>query len=123
MKKKIDPFTGETFIAKRTNQRFATRENQIAFNNAKAKKERDWQGKIDNQIRKNYQILNELLKTQDSIQRTREYLLGKGYSFSFMNNHRAFKGQSYFGVYDCGIRPLGNNNFEIVKFKQNEPVH
>jgi hypothetical protein len=123
MKKKVDPYTGETFIPKRTNQRFANRDNQIAFNNAKAKRERDRQGKIDNQIRRNYQILDELLKTDEIVQKTREYLLGKGYNFNFMNNKRAYNGQSYFGVYDCGIRAIGNNIFEIVKFKQNEPVH
>ena len=32
---KIDPLTGEKFIAKRANQRFATAENKIRYHNRK----------------------------------------------------------------------------------------
>ena len=35
---KIDPYTGEEFEPMRSNQRFANRKNQIAYNNAKASK-------------------------------------------------------------------------------------
>ena len=34
---KIDPYTGEAFIALRSNQVFANGENRIRFNNEKAK--------------------------------------------------------------------------------------
>ena len=36
--KKKDPFTGQEFIPTRHNQKFANRKNQIAFNNAKARR-------------------------------------------------------------------------------------
>ena len=66
MKKRIDPYSGETFYPKRTNQRFATRDNQIAFNNAKAKKERDLHTKYDNQIKRNWNILKTILGNKQS---------------------------------------------------------
>ena len=61
MKKRIDPHSGESFYPKRNNQRFATRANQIAFNNAKAQKEREIHLNIDNQIKKNWNILKSVL--------------------------------------------------------------
>lgn len=33
---KTDPLTGEKFVAKRANQRFATKENRIKFHNSQA---------------------------------------------------------------------------------------
>ena len=36
--KQKDPLTGELFIPKRFNQKFAIRQNQIDFNNIKARK-------------------------------------------------------------------------------------
>jgi len=41
MIQRTDPHTGEVFYAKRTNQRFASRKTQVAYNNAKAKELRD----------------------------------------------------------------------------------
>ena len=41
-----DPLTGELFIPKRSNQLFFTKENQIRYNNLKAKKEREIAKKV-----------------------------------------------------------------------------
>ena len=38
--KAVDPLTNEPFIKRRNNQKFATRRNQIRFNNIKAKKKK-----------------------------------------------------------------------------------
>ena len=62
MKKHIDPYSGESFIPKRSNQRFAYKAHQIAFNNAKAKMERDLHAYYDSQIKKNWNILKAILK-------------------------------------------------------------
>lgn len=116
MKKRIDPYSGETFYPKRSNQRFATRENQIAYNNAKAKKERDLHTKYDNLIKKNWNILRVILGNKEKVVQTQDYLLGKGYSFRFFNNMRTQEDVSFYGVYDYGIRSLGDGQFEIINF-------
>ncbi|MDA9817151.1 hypothetical protein N9C19_00105 [bacterium] len=116
MKKRIDPHSGESFYPKRNNQRFATRANQIAFNNAKAQKEREIHLNIDNQIKKNWNILKSVLGKKKTAIKTKDYLLGRRYSFRFFNNLRTQDDISYYGIYDYGIRSLGDGNFEIINF-------
>ena len=43
--KAMDPLTGEEFVPKRSNQKFASRENQIRYNNLKAKEIRQAKSK------------------------------------------------------------------------------
>ncbi len=116
MKKQIDPYSGESFYPKRSNQRFSSRTNQIAYNNAKAKKERDQHTFYDNQIKKNWKILISALKDKKNTVQTKDYLLGRGYDFRFLNNLRIQDKTSYFGLYDCGIRLTENDKYEIIKF-------
>jgi hypothetical protein len=66
MKNRIDPYSGEKFYPKKSNQRFASRENQIAYNNSKAKKERDLHTNFHNQIKKNWNILKTILGIKKS---------------------------------------------------------
>lgn len=120
MIQRTDPYTGEVFYAKRTNQRFASRKNQVAYNNAKAKELRDQMTEIDNQIRKNWQIISEVLKDKPKAVKSKDFLLGCGYNFNFFNNQRVDNGLRYFGVYDFGLRRLENNSFELIKFNTNE---
>lgn len=120
MIQRTDPYTGEVFYAKRTNQRFASRKNQVAYNNAKAKELRDQMTEIDNQIRKNWQIISEVLNDQPKAVKSKDFLLGCGYNFNFFNNQRVDNGLRYFGVYDFGLRRLENNSFELIKFNTNE---
>ncbi|MDA9986589.1 hypothetical protein N9E11_01025 [Crocinitomicaceae bacterium] len=116
MKKHIDPYSGESFIPKRSNQRFAYKAHQIAFNNAKAKKERDLHAYYDSQIKKNWKILKAILKNKKATIQNQDYLLGKGYSFRFFNNLRTNEDKSFYGVYDYGIRSLANGKYEIINF-------
>ena len=59
---KIDPLTGERFIALRSNQVFATEENRIRFNNEKAKEIRIEKSFVDKPLHKNLLILTELME-------------------------------------------------------------
>lgn len=118
MKKRIDPYSGEEFYPKRNNQKFSCRENQIAFNNERARKARNEHSLIDNQIRNNYQILADILSHSDLVIKTKEFLLAKGYNFSFMNNYRSHNDKSYYGVYNYGFRSIGEGKYELVKFNK-----
>lgn len=116
----IDPHTGELFYALRTNQKFANRENQIAYNNARAKKERNKVNKVDHQIRKNWQILKDVLGENQQVEKSKQYLLGTGYDFRFVNNLRMHNDLHYYGIYDLGIRSLGKEKYEIINFNEHE---
>ena len=118
MEERIDPYSGESFYPKRNNQKFSCRENQIAYNNEKARKTRNEHGLIDKQIRKNYQILSVILKSSSKAIKSGEYLRARGYNLSFMNNYSEHEGKTYYGVYDYGVRSIGNGKYELVKFSK-----
>ena len=120
MIQRTDPYTGEAFYARSTNQRFASRKNQVAHNNAKAKELRDQMTEIDNQIRKNWQILSDVLDDLNKVNKSKYYLLGRGYNFNFFNNQRIDNGNRYFGIYDFGLRRLDNGTYELIKFTSDE---
>jgi hypothetical protein len=120
MKRSIDPHTGELFYPLRSNQKFATRENQIAFNNAKAKEKRDYLNEFDSCVRRNWEILLELLGDDRKTTKTEEFLIGYGYDFSFLNNIRNEGGKAYFAMYNVGIRQIDAKNYELVNFEINE---
>jgi 7-keto-8-aminopelargonate synthetase-like enzyme len=120
MIQRTDPHTGETFYATRSNQRFATRRNQVAYNNAKAKELRDQMNDIDNFIKKNLQILCIVVGDNNKAKCSKDFLLGKGFNFRFFNNQRVQDNNRYFGIYNYGIRPLENDKYEIIKFNDNE---
>ena len=56
-KTKIDPYTGETFEAKRRNQLFATRQNRIDYHNEQAALLRDEKAPANSPLHRNLQIL------------------------------------------------------------------
>ena len=120
MIERTDPHTGEVFYARRTNQRFASRKSQVAYNNAKAKELRDQMTEIDNQIRKNWQIISEIVDVEGKVEKSKDYLLGCGYNFNFFNNQRLENGNRYFGIYGFGLRRLGKDTYELIKFTDNE---
>ena len=120
MKHRIDPFTGEYFYPSRTNQKFSTRENQIAYNNARAKDKRDYLNEIDSCVRRNWEILLELLGDENKLTKSEEFLLGYGYDFRFLNNIRKEGDKAYFAIYNVGIRQIDSKNYELINFESYE---
>ena len=120
MNQRIDPYTGEYFYPFRSNQKFANRENQIAYNNARAKIKRDYLNEIDSCVRRNWEILLELLGEESTVEHTEEFLNGYGYDFRFLNNLRREGEKAYFAIYNVGIRQIGANKYEITNFESNE---
>jgi hypothetical protein len=114
---KIDPYTGEEFYPLRSNQKFASRENQIAYNNERAKLRRDYLNKIDSCVHKNWEILLEVLGDESKTTKSEEFLNGRGYDFRFLNNLRKEGEKTYFAIYHVGIRPINSKNYEIINFE------
>jgi hypothetical protein len=116
MESRIDPHTGKYFVPKRNNQQFATRENQVAFNNIKARLIRDSHVEIDKKIKQNSKILENLLIDSDKVVKSKDFFEGVGYNFPFFNNYRTHKGITYECVYNIGIRGVGVNDIEAIRF-------
>ena len=120
MKQLTDPYSGEYFYPNRSNQKFASRENQIAYNNARAKVKRDYLNEIDSCVHRNWRILLELLGNNRIIIKSEAFLNGYGYDFRFLNNIRTEGGNAYFAIYNVGIRQIDFNNYEIINFDTHE---
>ena len=120
MNVQIDPHTEEVFVAPRSNQKFANRDNQVAYNNELAKERRDYLNKIDTIIHRNWEILLGLLGDHITTIKSKEYLKGCGYDFMYFNNLREIEGHYYFASYDVGIREVATKKYELINFMSYE---
>ena len=87
-----DPLTGELFIKRRNNQKFANRHNQIRYNNNKAQKKRDAKLPFEKALDKNRTILKKILGDGKEKLISRDYLLGMGFSFGYLLYHKEING-------------------------------
>lgn len=119
METRKDPHTGELFEPKRADQVFANRRNQIAFNNAKARKRRGLTRSLDLKLKKNRTLLERLLGEANSIEIARNTLLSHGFDFGLFNRLLKKGSADVYGVYEFYLFPKDQNTFEIGKLKNN----
>jgi hypothetical protein len=112
--KKIDPFTSEEFTAKRHNQRFSCRLNQIAFNNKLAREKRELLRESNTKLNTNRAVLKKLYEN-GKIEVSKEFLLGAGFNFLYYTQNYNSKGRQFHAVYDFLIEILPNQQFLISK--------
>jgi hypothetical protein len=112
--KKIDPLTSEEFTAKRHNQRFSCRVNQIAFNNKLAREKRELLRESNTKLNTNRAILKKLYESGE-IEVSKEFLLGAGFNFMYYTQNYNSKGRQFHAVYDFLIEILPNQQFLISK--------
>lgn len=113
--KRNDPYTGQEFIPMRFNQVYSSRATQIAANNSKARKKRHQKSLVDRKLDKNREILISVLGNNDSIQKSKEFMLGAGFDFMFFSQSAAvgkFKCQF---VYEYYIIDHGDAMYTIKK--------
>jgi transcriptional accessory protein Tex/SPT6 len=74
---------------------------------------------INNALRKNRRILEQLLNNdQDMVKTTRDKLLNAGFQFTYFTHlYQTQKGTTYHYIYEYGYLPLENNWYLIVKRK------
>jgi hypothetical protein len=116
MEKAKDPLTQEEFNKRRSNQKFATANNRIKYNNQKARKKRLAKGSIDRMLDTNRTVLSRIIGNNTEIIVSRDYLLGAGFSFSYYSYSREVNGVTYAGIYEFGIAKILDNKFKIIKF-------
>lgn len=115
MGKKIDPFTGEEFVPKRSNQKFATEKNKNNYHNKKNRKLRIQCAPIDKKIKKNLLILEALLNGKKETGRvSKEFLRGKGFDFDGFNVRYLYKGEAHQGVYNYVVIKIDDSYFKII---------
>ena len=112
----IDPLTQESFIPERTNQRFASRKNQIKYNNLKAKGKRLAKAEVDIILDKNRTILRAILNGNKEIIKSRDFLLGAGFHFGCNTHSKIIKNKEYRCIYEYAYTPLNNQDYDIIKY-------
>ncbi|TGV04818.1 hypothetical protein [Flavivirga rizhaonensis] len=110
-----DPFTGETFIKSRSNQVFASRENQVKHNNLKAYNKRKAKNEIDKILDKNRQVLMDVLGTNNEIVKSLDYLHGAGFHFGCSTHTINRDGSKWVCIYDYAYSMIDTNTFKIIK--------
>ena len=70
---------------------------------------------INNQLRKNYRILEEL-NPKDKTRSSKTKLLSKGFNFDYITNIYTTKtGNVYYFIYDQGYLPLEGGDYALVR--------
>jgi hypothetical protein len=100
---KKDPLTGEEFIPKRVNQRFASASNRKKFNNQQANQLRKKRAIIYRPLNKNHLLLMKLMKGIDESVFTYDYLEGYGIQYNSYSHIKEVEGAKHFFVFEFAL--------------------
>ena len=105
---------GEKIVG-RIDKKFCSDYCRNAHNNNLNKDSKNLLRNINNQLRKNYRVLEEL-NPEGKTKTTKSRLLAKGFSFEFFTSIYTTKaGTVYFFVYDQGYLPLEGDYYALVR--------
>jgi len=111
---KACPECGEKIVG-RTDKKFCSDYCRNAYNNKINKDSTNLVRNVNNLLRKNYRILQELNPT-DKTKTTKAKLLAKGFNFEYFTSIYTTKtGTVYYFVYDQGYLPLEGDYYALVK--------
>ncbi|CAM4090011.1 DUF2116 domain-containing protein [Gillisia hiemivivida] len=111
---KACPECGEKIVG-RTDKKFCSDYCRNAYNNKINKDSTNLVRNVNNLLRKNYRILQELNPT-DKTKTTKSKLLAKGFNFEYFTSIYTTKtGTVYYFVYDLGYLPLESDYYALVK--------
>jgi hypothetical protein len=114
---KNDPLTGEKFIPKRSNQKFANSANKTAYNNTKARLKVKEKKPILDIIGRNEKILSWILGTEKERIVTKEFLLRAGFRLEYFTGTIFYNHRSYNRVYNFGFFAAVKDNFIISRLQ------
>ncbi len=102
-------------IAGRVDKKFCSDYCRNSYNNKINKDKNNLVRNVNNRLRKNYRILEEL-NPLDKTKTSRTKLLAKGFSFDYFTSIYTTKsGNIYYFVYDQGYLPLEGEFYALVK--------
>lgn len=113
---KIDPLTGEEFIAKRANQKFATAKNKYTFHNnknAEINKERAF---FDKPCKKSELVLRNLYNPKSDNIFYEKWIEGKGVNLEAYNHVEIVNNEKVFAYYGYAVQKIIDSEFvKIIK--------
>ncbi len=95
-----DLLTGELFIPKRRNQKFASAKNRIDYNNLKAAKEREAKAFIEQPLQINHRLLIENIKPKETKVLSRDFLSAQGFIFFLLTHYQKYGEKICPALYD-----------------------
>ncbi|MCX2680948.1 hypothetical protein OOZ15_13425 [Galbibacter sp. EGI 63066] len=99
----------------RADKKFCSDYCRNAYNNKLNKDSKNLIRNINNRLRKNYRILEEL-NPDKKTKTTKTRLLNKGFDFEYITNtYTTKKGTTYYFLYDIGYLPLDNDYYMLVR--------
>ncbi|TQD40430.1 hypothetical protein [Haloflavibacter putidus] len=102
-------------IIGRADKKFCNDYCRNAYNNKRNKDAKNLIRNINNRLRKNYRILEEL-NPDKKTKTSRSTLINKGFSFTYFTElYTTKKGTVYYFVYDQGYLPLENDYYALVR--------
>ena len=105
---------GEKIVG-RTDKKFCSDYCRNSYNNNLNKDSKNLVRNVNNLLRKNYRILEEL-NPEEKTRTTKTKLLSKGFSFEYFTSIYTTKtGTVYYFVYDQGYLPLEGDYYALVK--------
>ena len=105
---------GEKIVG-RTDKKFCSDYCRNAYNNNLNKDSKNMVRNVNNQLRKNYRILEEL-NPDGKIRITKSKLISRGFNFDYFTSIYTTKtGNTYYFVYDQGYLPLEGDFYALVK--------
>ena len=108
------PECGEKIVG-RTDKKFCSDYCRNAHNNKINKDNTNLVRNVNNQLRKNFRILEELNPT-DKTRTSKAKLQAKGFNFEYFTSIYTTKsGTVYYFVYDQGYLPLEGDYYALVK--------
>lgn len=116
---KICPECGERILG-RADKKFCSDSCRNAYNNKLNSDSSNYIRNINNILRRNRRILEEL-NPQGTAKYSRSRMLEKGFDFNyFTNTYTTKKGSTYYFCYDFGYLPIEGDYFFLVKKKESE---
>ena len=104
-----------TKLIGRADKKFCHDGCRNAYNNRINKDSKNLIRNINNRLRKNYRILEEL-NPKDKTKTSKTKLLTHGFDFNYFTSIYTTKtGNVYYFVYDQGYLPLDNDYYALVK--------
>ena len=107
-------------IKGRVDKKFCSDLCRNAYNNKLNSNITNYVRNVNNILRKNRRILEELIP-EETAKTTKTKLLQKGFSFQYYTNiYTTKKGVSYYFCYEYGYLPIENDFYFLVKRKENK---
>jgi hypothetical protein len=105
-----------THFVGRTDKKFCSDMCRNAFHNKQNSDETNYVRKVNNTLRKNRRVLQELLASEETFRCDHNRLLEMGFDFNhFTSIYRNRSGETYYFCYEFGYLALDKNGYCIVR--------